>query len=107
MTKKQVSRRLVLAAGAATAGLLAVPSILRAQSYATRPVRLFVGTAAAGSNDLVGRLLAQPLERLLGQPVVVENRPGGATSGEPSEAARAGFRLWRDHLGPSARVALG
>jgi tripartite-type tricarboxylate transporter receptor subunit TctC len=80
MTRHVISRRQVIGAGAAMAGLLMAPSVLRAQSYATRPVRLFVGTAAAGSNDLVARLLAQPMERLLGQPVVVENRPGGATT---------------------------
>lgn len=80
MIGNPISRRQVLCAGAAVTAMLAAPSLLRAQSYATRPVRLFVGTAAAGSNDLVARLLAQPLERLLGQPVVVENRPGGATT---------------------------
>lgn len=75
-----MNRRTFLAGTATGAAVLAMPSILRAQSYATQPVRLFVGTAAAGSNDLVARLVAPGLEAALGQPVVVENRPGGATT---------------------------
>lgn len=78
--KERINRRHLLAAGVAAGSALALPGIARAKSYATQPVRLFVGTAAAGSNDLVARLIALPLERLLGQPVLVENRPGGATT---------------------------
>lgn len=80
MTRNTLSRRGFIGAGAVALAALSAPSIVRAQSYATKPVRLFVGTAAAGSNDLVARLIAVPLERMLGQPVVVENRPGGATT---------------------------
>lgn len=80
MQKPMVTRRIFLGASAALTATLAAPSILRAKSFATHPVRLFVGTAAAGSNDLVARLIAVPLEKMLGQPVAVENRPGGATT---------------------------
>jgi tripartite-type tricarboxylate transporter receptor subunit TctC len=80
MHRMTLTRRGLLGVGAAMAAMIGAPSILRAKSYATHPVRLFVGTAAAGSNDLVARLIASPLERMLGQPVVVENRPGGATT---------------------------
>ncbi|MDW9714064.1 hypothetical protein GOC35_29285 [Sinorhizobium meliloti] len=76
----KITRRSVLMTGAGAAAMLAAPGILRAKSYATQPVRLFVGTAAAGSNDLVARLIVGPLEAMIGQPVVVENRPGGATT---------------------------
>lgn len=80
MQKITLTRRRFLYAGVTLAATLGAPSIVRAKSYATHPVRLFVGTAAAGSNDLVARLIAQPLEEMLGQPVTVENRPGGATT---------------------------
>jgi tripartite-type tricarboxylate transporter receptor subunit TctC len=80
MTGFNLTRRSLLRRGAALGALVCAPSVLRAQSFATRPVRLFVGTAAAGSTDLVARLLAQRFEAALGQPVVVENRPGGATT---------------------------
>lgn len=76
----RVTRRQLLATGAGATAMLATPGILKAKSYATQPVRLFVGTAAAGSNDLVARLIAVPLEAMIGQPVVVEDRPGGSTT---------------------------
>jgi tripartite-type tricarboxylate transporter receptor subunit TctC len=61
----------VLISGAATAF---------GQSYPSKPVRFIVGTAAGGSTDTIGRIVAQELSRSWGQNVVVDNRPGaGAT----------------------------
>jgi len=49
----------------------------RAQSdYPNRPVRIVVGFAAGGGNDIFGRLVGQKLSQLIAQPVVIENRPG-------------------------------
>ncbi|TMH90572.1 MAG: tripartite tricarboxylate transporter substrate binding protein [Betaproteobacteria bacterium] len=48
------------------------------QTYPVRPIRFLVGSPPGSGNDLVSRLLAQKLSERFGQPVVVENRPGGA-----------------------------
>jgi len=70
-------RRLLSLAGVAPL----VPALARmaaAQAYPAQPVRLLVGFPAGGPNDILGRLIAQWLSDRLGQPFVVENRPGGS-----------------------------
>jgi tripartite-type tricarboxylate transporter receptor subunit TctC len=69
-------RFLQLAAGAAA--LPALPQVARAQSYPTRPVHLIVQVPAGGSPDIIGRLIGQWLSERLGQPFVVDNRPGAS-----------------------------
>ncbi len=78
------ARRLVLALPS-----LALPRITHAQSWPTRPVTLVVPWAPGGSNDVVARLLAAPLEARYGQPFIVENRPGGGGSLGMGLVARA------------------
>jgi tripartite-type tricarboxylate transporter receptor subunit TctC len=71
-------RFLHLAAGAAA--FPAVSPIALAQTYPSRPVRLIVGFAPGGGNDIVARLMGQWLSEHLGQPFVIENRPGAGTN---------------------------
>ena len=60
-----------------------------AQAYPARPLRLVVGFAPGGGNDIVGRLIGQWLSEHLGQPVVVENRPGASTNIATESVVRA------------------
>ena len=70
-------RRQFLSLIAGVAALPAVSRIAEAQTYPTRPVRLIVGFTPAGATDILARLIGQWLSERLGQPFVIENRPGG------------------------------
>ncbi len=70
------SRRKFLRVAAGVATLAALGPAARAQSWPTRPVRIVVGFAAGGGQDIIARLMAQWLSERLGQPVIVENRSG-------------------------------
>jgi tripartite-type tricarboxylate transporter receptor subunit TctC len=63
-----------LAAGAAALSVMSRRG--RAETYPTRPVRLLVGFASAGVQDIFARLIGQRLSERMGQPFVIENRPG-------------------------------
>jgi tripartite-type tricarboxylate transporter receptor subunit TctC len=74
------------------AGIVALPALSRiapAQIYPTQPVRLIVGVTAGGSADILARLMGQSLSERLGQPFVIENRPGAGGTIATEAAVRA------------------
>jgi len=76
---KLLRRRLLhLAAGAVA--LPAVSRIAGAQNYPARPVRIIVGFSAGGPNDILARLIGAWLSERLGQPFIIENRPGAGSN---------------------------
>jgi len=79
-------RFLQLAAGAAA---LPAARSARAQSYPARPVRIIVGYTAGGVSDILARLMGQRLSERLGQPFVVENRPGAGSNIATEAVVRA------------------
>jgi tripartite-type tricarboxylate transporter receptor subunit TctC len=76
----KLRRREFLRLTAGAAALSAVSPRARAQAYPTRPVRLIIGYPPGGSADITARLTGQWLSERLGQPVVIESRPGAATN---------------------------
>src|SRR5262245_32663784 len=69
-------RRRFLQIAASVAAQLALPRIAAAQPYPARPVRIVVGSAGGSSPDIFARLLGHWLSERLGQPFVIDNRPG-------------------------------
>jgi tripartite-type tricarboxylate transporter receptor subunit TctC len=104
-TTMKLPRRKVLHLAAGAAALPAVARVARAQAYPTRPVRIVVGFAAGGSTDIGARLVGQWLQERLGQPFVIENRPGAGTNIATETVVRApadGYTLLM--VGPSSAV---
>jgi tripartite-type tricarboxylate transporter receptor subunit TctC len=78
----RLPRRALLAGAAALAAPLAAPAIARASTFPDRPIRLICPWTAGGSTDLQMRAIAEAAGKILGQPMVIENRPGaGGTLG--------------------------
>jgi tripartite-type tricarboxylate transporter receptor subunit TctC len=77
----------------------------QAQTYPTRPIQVIVGFAAGSASDVVLRVLLERMSKSLGQPFVVENRPGAGGNIGMSAAAKAapdGYTLVMGSLGPLA-----
>src|SRR5216684_3911834 len=96
---------LLLAALIATAASAQTASTGSGQPYPSRPVRLIVPFPPGGSTDILSRALGQKLAEGLGQPVVIDNRPGAGGSIGSEAAAKAapdGYTLVMGQLGPLA-----
>jgi tripartite-type tricarboxylate transporter receptor subunit TctC len=75
-----LARRRFLHWLAGSVALPALPNAVRAETYPSRPVRIVVGFPSGGPTDIGARLIGQWLAERLGQPFVIENRPGAATN---------------------------
>lgn len=87
------------------AALLAGAPTAEAQPWPTKPVRVIVGFAAGGGTDIAARMIGQKLSDALGQPVVIENRPGaGGTTGNlvVAKSPADGYTLLMTAAGPHA-----
>ena len=98
--------RKILWVGAAFAvTLLAAAATARAQSYPTRPITAIVPFAGGSASDVVSRILFDHMAKSLGQPIVVENRPGAGGNSGTADAAKApadGYTIVGGGSGPVA-----
>jgi tripartite-type tricarboxylate transporter receptor subunit TctC len=80
-------------------------SAAQAQSWPTKPIRLLVPFAPGGTSSIVARSIGAEMEKGLGQPIIIDNRPGGGGNVAMQEAARAdpdGYTLIIGHIGTLA-----
>lgn len=105
----KISRRSVLHFFPPVLALATLPVGALANTWPERPIRLIVPFTAGGSTDQLARAIQLPMSELLGQPVIVENKPGagGAIGAElVSRAATDGYTLLFGNSGPSAVASL-
>src|SRR6202795_3488420 len=92
------------AAALASVGLAASP--LAAQDFPTRPVTIIVASTPGGGTDIISRIIADQLSKQLGQPFVVENRPGAGSVTGTAVAANAAPDGYTLQTGLNASMAV-
>src|SRR5262245_61480302 len=85
----KLPRRNFLHLAACAAALPAVSRVAWAQAYPSRPVRIVVGFPPGGSADITARLIGQWLSERLGQPFIIDNRPGAGSNIATEAVVRA------------------
>src|SRR5689334_19072982 len=88
-TRREVVARLAAAGAMGAAGMRALAQSDPAASYPAKPIRIVVGFGPGGGNDIFARLIGQKLSERLGQPVLVENKPGAGAIIATEYVARA------------------
>lgn len=83
------SRRTVLAAGLGAAAFGIAPQLRAQDPFPNRPIRILVGAGAGGSTDITARLVGTELAKVLGQPVVIDNKPGASGTISVQQTVRA------------------
>jgi len=82
-------RREILHLTLANAALVAVSPLVQAQAWPSKPIRAIIPIAAGSSIDIISRIVFEPLSRQLGQPIIMDNRPGAGTTIGSAAVARA------------------
>jgi tripartite-type tricarboxylate transporter receptor subunit TctC len=99
-------KRVAIAATAALALIVPFGAAFAADPYPTKPIRMIVGFAPGGGTDLTARPVAQKLSELLGQQVVVENKPGAAGNIATEQVVRAAPDGYTLLMGTIAALAI-
>jgi tripartite-type tricarboxylate transporter receptor subunit TctC len=99
-------RRLLLAASAVALGVVVAAAAVQAQTFPSRTITIIVPFPPGGSTDAVARIMAEKMQTILGQPVIIENvgGAGGSTAvGRVARAAPDGYTIdigqWDTHVG--------
>lgn len=106
-TRRRVLQQIALTGSGASLGLQAFGQ--PAEAYPSRPIRIVVPYPAGGTTDQLARAIAQPLRDMLGQPVIIDNKPGvGGTLGSDHVAKQPGdgYTLLFGNSGPIATAGL-
>ena len=85
---------------------LALSAAAQAQSYPDKPIRIIVGYAAGGGNDIIVRVMQPEMQKGLGQPVIVENKPGAQSIIAAETVARAPADGYTILMGPSGPMTI-